>query len=82
MRPASFGAVLCRTAAITRSKTKETKMRAYSLNELFYLTRGELFALHARIVAELPALCESDREAALDNLRKLRRALAQVRPEP
>ena len=57
-------------------------MRAYSLNELFYLTRGELFALHARIVAELPALCESDREAALDNLRKLRRALAQVRPEP
>ena len=51
-------------------------MRAYSLSELFNLTRAELFALHARIAAGLPALGEADREVALDNLRKLRRVLA------
>ncbi len=57
-------------------------MRAYSLNELFCLTRSELFALHARIAAELPTLCEADREIALDNLRKLRRALGHPRNAP
>jgi len=57
-------------------------MRAYSLNELFCLTRAELFALHARIVAELPTLRESDRETALDNLRKLRHVLAHPQNVP
>ena len=57
-------------------------MRAYSLNELFCLTRAELFALHARIVAELPTLSEAERETALDNLRKLRSVLARLTPEP
>jgi len=57
-------------------------MRAYSLNELFCLTRAELFALHARIVAELPVLSETDRHVALGNLRKLRRVLARARPGP
>ena len=57
-------------------------MRAYSLNELFCLTRAELFALHARIAAELPALSETDRSIALDNLRKLRRILAAASLEP
>jgi hypothetical protein len=58
---------------------KETKMRAYSLIELFTLTRTELFALHARIAAELPMLSDPDRETALENLRKLRRVLAHPR---
>ncbi len=53
-------------------------MRAYSLNELFCLTRAELFALHARMVAELPALCESDREVILSNLQNIRRALTAI----
>ena len=57
-------------------------MRAYSLNELFCLTRAELFALHTRITAELPTLCETDRETALDNLRKLRRVLAHPQNVP
>lgn len=57
-------------------------MRAYSLNELFRLTRAELFALHARITAEVPTLCETDREVALDNLRKLRRVLAHPQNVP
>jgi hypothetical protein len=57
-------------------------MRAYSLNELFNLTRAELFGLHALIVAELRTLCESDHEVALDNLRKLRRVLARKGPAP
>ena len=50
-------------------------MRAYSLSELFNLTRNELFALYARIVAELPALSESDYAIAIENLRCIRRVL-------
>jgi len=57
-------------------------MRAYSLNELFTLTRAELFALHAKIVADLAALPEADRAVAFDNLRKLRRVLAHPRNAP
>jgi len=52
-------------------------MRAYSLTELFCMTRAELFALHARIVAELPMLLGSDRAVAVDNLRKISRVLAR-----
>ncbi len=51
-------------------------MRAYSLSELFCMTRTELFALHARIVAELPVLPDSDRAVAVDNLRRIRCTLA------
>ena len=57
-------------------------MRAYSLNELFNLTRTELFALHAKIAAELLILCQTERKTALENLRKLRRVLAQILPWP
>lgn len=57
-------------------------MRAYSLTELFCMTRAELFALHTSIVAELATLPESDRTVALDILRQIRRALAQSRPGP
>ncbi|HEY2068127.1 MAG TPA: hypothetical protein VGG48_01120 [Rhizomicrobium sp.] len=53
-------------------------MRDYSLSELFNFTRAELFALHARIAAELPALSETGRAKALENLRRLRRVLAQL----
>jgi hypothetical protein len=57
-------------------------MRAYSLNELFRLTRAELFALHAQIAAELPAPHEPSRETAVENLRKVRRVLAGRTPAP
>jgi hypothetical protein len=59
-------------------------MRTYSLTELFYLTRNELFALHARVVAELSALPEDaeGRLAALDTLRLIRRALSRHRLAP
>ncbi len=50
-------------------------MRAYSLAELFFLTRVELFALHARIVAELPQLPDAERATALETLRRIRRVL-------
>jgi hypothetical protein len=79
MRHASFGAVLSRTAAITRSKTKGKKMRVYSLNELFCLTRAELFALHAEIAAELVHMPENSNERLLTvaNLRSIRRVLSR-----
>ena len=53
-------------------------MRAYSLNELFRLTRNELFELHAEIVRELVDLPEDSAELAVafENLRLIRRALA------
>ena len=57
-------------------------MRAYSLSELFNLTRRELFALHARIVVELPTLSEGDHEIALENLRRIRRVLGHPRYAP
>ena len=57
-------------------------MRAYSLIKLFNLTRAELFALHAKIVAELPELSGGDAEVALQNLRRIRHVLAQPRCAP
>ena len=57
-------------------------MRAYSLTELFNLTRRELFDLHARIAAELPTLSETNREIALGNLRRIRRVLSHPRFAP
>jgi len=42
----------------------------------------ELFALHTRIVAELPTLDEADGETALENLRKARRVLTKARSAP
>ena len=51
-------------------------MRAYPVSELFNYTRNELFALHARIVSELPALPEAEREIAYENLRRIRRVLS------
>ena len=57
-------------------------MRVYSLMELFNLTRAELFSLHAKIVAELPQLSERDAEVGLENLRNIRRVLAQFRCAP
>lgn len=57
-------------------------MRAYSLMELFNLTRAELFSLHAKIVAELPELSGKDVETALNNLRSIRRVLASFRCAP
>ena len=59
-------------------------MRAYSLNELFRLTRNELFELHAEIVRELDDLPEDSGELviAFENLRLIRRALAHPRNAP
>jgi hypothetical protein len=53
-------------------------MREYTLEELFRLTRAELFALHHRIATHLAQLPEGspERLVALSNLRNIRRALA------
>ena len=53
-------------------------MRAYSLNELFRLTRNELFELHAETVRELDDIPEDSAELAIafENLRLIRRVLA------
>lgn len=57
-------------------------MRAWSLGELFTLTRNQLFELHAQIAGELPALPETERGIALETLRRIRSVLAcpQYRP--
>jgi hypothetical protein len=54
-------------------------MRSYSLNELFRLTRHELFALHAEIVALQAGLPDDapERHIALATLRLIRRVLAR-----
>ena len=59
-------------------------MRAYTLNELWSLTRSELFALHRRIAADLAELPESspERLIALTNLRIIRQVLARPGPTP
>lgn len=51
-------------------------MQVYSLTELLHLARRETFALHSRIVTELPTLTEHNRTIALDNLRRIRRVLS------
>ena len=59
-------------------------MRVWTLNELFSLTRAELFALHYRIAADLNQLPEGsdDRGIALTNLRNIRRVLARPDAAP
>lgn len=59
-------------------------MRVWTLNELFSLTRAELFALHYRITAELDQLPEGsdDHTIALTNLRNIRRVLARPNLSP
>ena len=54
-------------------------MRAYTLSELFRLTRAELFGLYRDIVNALAAMPDSDpeRPIALANLQNIRRALAR-----
>ena len=54
-------------------------MRVYTLNELFRLTRAELFGLHQEIVNALAAMPESDpeRPVALANLQNIRKVLAR-----
>jgi hypothetical protein len=85
MRPASFGSEAFATRPRwSRSKTKETKMRAYTLTELMNLTRAELFALHRQIVDALAQLPESspERFTALATLRNIRRVLARCEFAP
>jgi hypothetical protein len=80
MRLASFGTgAFARRPRCARSKTKEKKMRAYTLTELMSLTRNELFALHRRIVDALALLPEGspERLTALATLRNIRRVLAR-----
>jgi len=57
-------------------------MRAYTLNELFRLTRYDLLALQAEIAVQLSDPSESERFVALENLRLLRIVLARQRPAP
>ena len=55
-------------------------MRAWTLFELFRLTRAELFGLYHEIVNALAAMPDSDpqRPIALANLQNIRRALARA----
>lgn len=59
-------------------------MRAYSLNELFCLTRAELFALHHAIAGRLMQLPDDspERHVVLANLRNIRRVLASPHMAP
>jgi hypothetical protein len=80
MRPASFGTgAFARRPRWSRSKTKEIKMRAYTLTELMNLTRAELFALHRQVAEALALLPEGspERLTALATLRDTRRVLAR-----
>jgi hypothetical protein len=54
-------------------------MRAYTLTELMYLTRAELFALHRKITDALALLPEGspERLMGLTTLRDIRRVLAR-----
>jgi hypothetical protein len=54
-------------------------MRAWTLIELFRLTRAELFGLYQEIVNALAAMPDSDpeRPIALATLQNIRRALAR-----
>ncbi len=53
-------------------------MKVWTLNELFRLTRAELFGLHREVVTELvnAAPGSPDGEIALDNIRRIAKALA------
>ena len=59
-------------------------MRAWTLIELFRLTRAELFGLYRDIVNALAAMPDSDpeRPIALANLQNIRRALARPQLAP
>jgi hypothetical protein len=54
-------------------------MRVWTLNELFRLTRAELFGLHQEIVNALAAMPDNDpeRPIALANLQNIRAVLAR-----
>jgi hypothetical protein len=59
-------------------------MRSYSLNELFRLTRNQLFALHAETAAALTGLADgaAERPILLETLRNIRRVLARPNLSP
>lgn len=59
-------------------------MRVFTLEELFRLTRVELFGLHHRIATILAQLPEDspERLTALINLQNIRRVLARPHPSP
>ncbi len=59
-------------------------MRAYSLPELKNLTRNQLFALHAEIVAELASLPETSADATIAqaNLQLIRSAISCIYLQP
>jgi hypothetical protein len=54
-------------------------MRLLTLHELLYLSRAELFALHADIVRKFEEMTEDsvDRQIALANLRLISRVLSR-----
>ena len=60
------------------------EMRAYTLIELMYLTRAELFALHRQVVDALAQLPEGspERLTAVANLGAIRRVLARPNLSP
>jgi len=84
MQPASFGFFVCRTAAITRSKTKEKTMRVISVTELSKLTRTQLFALYTQMQAVLSDLPQSSPEYqfVIGTLNNIKTVLFRKVPSP
>jgi hypothetical protein len=63
---------------------REEIMRAWTLIELFRLTRAELFGLHQEIVNALAAMPDNtpERAVAVANLQNIRRVLARPNLAP
>jgi hypothetical protein len=79
MHPPSPAPGLRQKAAIGTVETMEETMRVLTIIELMYLTRTELCALVAKIIATLPAFREGSpqRAAAYINLHNIRAILAR-----
>jgi hypothetical protein len=65
-------------------KPREVPMKLLSINDLFHLTRAELFALHQENVDALSRYAEGspERAIALQNLRLIRQALSRPQMAP
>jgi len=81
MHPPSPVRGLRQKAAIGAVETMEETMRVLTINELMRLTRIELCALAAQIIAALPTFPEGSpqRTAAYINLRNIRVRLGAAR---
>jgi hypothetical protein len=84
MRLVSDGEGPPQKAAMSAVRMPEEIMKVWTLSELFRLTRAELFGLHRAISSEIAGVpAESpEREVALDNLRRIAKALSLANIAP